>query len=135
MKLAAAAPQYGWTDLVYSLVPTGHHSQYPDDLPAFDGSDSHARRSASRSSGSTPLLYGTGQFGATFTPQIDAGLRVPVRRPTPSRRNPLCTGPDRRHPAGVHQRPLRLLPEPVVRAGSRIADVRTYRIPIFNAAR
>ena len=45
MKLAAAAPRYGWTDIVYSLVPNGHHSQYPDDLPAFDGSDStHAVR-------------------------------------------------------------------------------------------
>ena len=30
MKLAAAAPKYGWTDLVYSLVPTGSHFQEPE---------------------------------------------------------------------------------------------------------
>ena len=40
MKLAAAAPKYGWTDLVESLVPTGRHSQSPNELPAFDGSNS-----------------------------------------------------------------------------------------------
>lgn len=31
--LAAAAPKYGWTDLLYSLVPTGVHSQQPGSLP------------------------------------------------------------------------------------------------------
>src|SRR6185295_7758117 len=40
MKLAAAAPRYGWTDIIYSLIPTGRHFQSPDRLPAFDGSDS-----------------------------------------------------------------------------------------------
>ena len=29
MKLAATAPRYGWTDLVYSLVPNGHHLPVP----------------------------------------------------------------------------------------------------------
>ncbi|MDP8955358.1 MAG: hypothetical protein M3N24_00125 [Actinomycetota bacterium] len=38
MRLAAAAPKYGWTDLVYSLVPTGKHHR--NRLPATDGSDS-----------------------------------------------------------------------------------------------
>ncbi len=38
MRLAAAAPKYGWTDLVYSLVPTGKH--YRKRLPAIDGRDS-----------------------------------------------------------------------------------------------
>ena len=26
MSLAAAAPKYGWTDLAYTLVPTGTHA-------------------------------------------------------------------------------------------------------------
>ncbi|HEY3021583.1 MAG TPA: CocE/NonD family hydrolase C-terminal non-catalytic domain-containing protein, partial [Solirubrobacteraceae bacterium] len=38
LRLAASAPRYGWTDLVYSLVPNGTHLR--DQLPAFDGSDS-----------------------------------------------------------------------------------------------
>ncbi len=40
MGLAAAAPRYGWTDLVYSLVPTGTHFGEPGNLPAFNGCDS-----------------------------------------------------------------------------------------------
>lgn len=36
MRLVAAAPKYGWTDLLYSLVPTGTHMR--DSLPPFDPS-------------------------------------------------------------------------------------------------
>lgn len=39
MKLAAVAPRYGWTDLAYSLVPTGTHLQEPGSLPRADGCD------------------------------------------------------------------------------------------------
>ena len=39
MKLAAVAPKYGWTDLAYTLVPNGHHSQSPGELPATNGCD------------------------------------------------------------------------------------------------
>ncbi len=38
MKLATVISKYGWTDLAYSLAPTGTH--LPGRLPAFDGSDS-----------------------------------------------------------------------------------------------
>jgi dienelactone hydrolase len=37
MKLAAVLTKYGWTDLGYSLAPTGTHM--PGTLPAFDGAD------------------------------------------------------------------------------------------------
>jgi dienelactone hydrolase len=40
MKLAAVAPRYGWTDLVYSLVPTGRQSALPGRLPDPRGCDS-----------------------------------------------------------------------------------------------
>lgn len=40
MRLAAAAPRYGWTDLAYSLAPTGRHSSSPRRLPAANGCDS-----------------------------------------------------------------------------------------------
>ncbi|MDX6642594.1 MAG: type transport system ATP-binding protein, partial [Solirubrobacteraceae bacterium] len=39
-KLAAAAPTYGWTDLVYSLIPTGRHFFDFGSPPSLDGSDS-----------------------------------------------------------------------------------------------
>lgn len=40
MRLAAAAPRYGWTDLAYALAPTGTHSSSPGRLPATNGCDS-----------------------------------------------------------------------------------------------
>jgi len=40
MKLATAAPRYGWTDLANSLVPTGAHSARANQLPDFNGCDS-----------------------------------------------------------------------------------------------
>jgi dienelactone hydrolase len=39
MSLAAAAPKYGWTDLSYTLVPNGFHSEDPSRLPATNGCD------------------------------------------------------------------------------------------------
>jgi len=38
MHIVAVAPLYGWTDLLYSLVPTGRH--YRDSLPDIHGCDS-----------------------------------------------------------------------------------------------
>lgn len=40
MKLAAVGPRYGWTDLPYSLLPTGNHFFDFGSPPATDGSDS-----------------------------------------------------------------------------------------------
>jgi hypothetical protein len=39
MHLAATAPRYGWTDLAYTLVPNGMHSELPGiaNMPAFNG--------------------------------------------------------------------------------------------------
>jgi dienelactone hydrolase len=37
MQLAAAAPKYGWTDLAYTLVPNGLHSELPSALPLTNG--------------------------------------------------------------------------------------------------
>ena len=96
MKIAATAPKYGWTDLVYSLVPTGKHFQLPGALPAFDGSDS-----------STPIgvpkktilaaLYDSGKTGippgsahATFSPQVDQAFLC-LQSTDPYESNPACT--------------------------------------------
>ena len=44
MRLAVSAPKYGWTDLAYTLVPTGLHMQTPDQLPSTDGCDTGPTR-------------------------------------------------------------------------------------------
>jgi dienelactone hydrolase len=40
VKVVAGAAKYGWTDLVYSLIPTGNHFYDAGAPPATDGSDS-----------------------------------------------------------------------------------------------
>lgn len=40
IELVAAAPKYGWTDLLASLTPTGRHFYDEGPMPATDGSDS-----------------------------------------------------------------------------------------------
>ena len=77
MKLAAAAPKYGWTDLVDSLVPTGRHSTNPNNLPAFDGSTSTSPLGIPKRS-INAALYASGKTGippggshTTFPSKID----------------------------------------------------------------
>ena len=89
MKLAVSAPRL-WTDIVYSLIPNGHHSQYPGDLPAFDGSDSSSPFGIPKQS-IVSILYGTGQFGATFTP-VDLAFRC-LFAPEPFETAPACQNP------------------------------------------
>ncbi|HEV3001616.1 MAG TPA: CocE/NonD family hydrolase C-terminal non-catalytic domain-containing protein [Solirubrobacteraceae bacterium] len=62
MRLAAVLTRYGWTDLVYSLAPTGAH--LPGRLPAFDGADSLQPPGIVKRSFNTVLF----QSGATGTP-------------------------------------------------------------------
>ena len=89
MKLAAAAPKYGWTDLVDSLVPTGQHIPVcPETCPPFDGSDStvadrhpeedHHRGALRQRQDRHPA----GSAHATFPTSIDQAFGVPsVDRP------------------------------------------------------
>jgi dienelactone hydrolase len=96
MKLAAAAPKYGWTDLVYSLVPTGKHNQLPGFLPAFDGSDSTVPIGIPKKS-IVAALYDSGKTGippgsphATFSSAIDQAFGC-LQSTDPYETNPLCT--------------------------------------------
>ena len=66
MKLAAAAPRYGWTDLVYSLFPNGHHSQKPGGPAAPSTAPTRPTRSASRRRASTRCCIGPGFIGTTL---------------------------------------------------------------------
>jgi X-Pro dipeptidyl-peptidase C-terminal non-catalytic domain/RTX calcium-binding nonapeptide repeat (4 copies) len=90
MSLVAAAPKYGWTDLVYSLDPTGTHLQEPGNMPATNGCDSGPTEldGSPCPNPQTPLgmpkasingaLYASGKTGippgsshTTFPPSID----------------------------------------------------------------
>jgi dienelactone hydrolase len=129
MKLAVVAPRYGWTDIVYSLIPNGHHSQYPDRLPAFDGSSTATPFGIPKQSINS-ILYGTGQFGATFPSTIDESFRC-LFATEPFETAPLCQNPIQN-----------ILPEFISDRSAyyqnqwfaRIASDPSYRIPIFNAA-
>ena len=135
MKLAAAAPKYGWTDLVESLVPTGRHSQSPNDLPAFDGSNSTSPLGIPKRS-INAALYASGKTGippgsahATFPASIDEA-EVCLSSADPIELNPLCT-------STVNN----LLPEFINDRSAyyqnaffaKIATDPSYRIPVFNA--
>ncbi len=149
MSLAATAPKYGWTDLVYSLVPTGTHEQEPGALPAFNGCDSGPRKL----DGSlcpiprTPIgipkksilaaLYASGKTGippgsshTTFPPKIDNAITC-LQGSYPPEQNPACASTIEN-----------LLPEFLRERSAyyqnaffgRIASDPAYRIPVFNAA-
>jgi hypothetical protein len=94
MRVVAVAPKYGWTDLVYSLVPNGSHMR--DALPAFDGSGSASpfgvpKRSIVAglyASGKTGIPPGTSSH-ATFPPKIDDAI-VCLQSTDPFESNPAC---------------------------------------------
>ncbi|MGI8512385.1 MAG: CocE/NonD family hydrolase, partial [Solirubrobacteraceae bacterium] len=70
MRIVAAAPKYGWTDLVESLVPNG--AQLRDRLPAFDGSTVLS-----------PLGYPKKVITAGFIARGNAGLDSPEKATLP----------------------------------------------------
>ena len=94
MRLAASAPKYGWTDLVYSLVPNGSHLR--DTLPPTDPAQAisllgYPKRSI------VSALYASGKTGVpppgahtTFAAAIDESL-VCLQSPLPFAANPQCT--------------------------------------------
>jgi dienelactone hydrolase len=128
MKLAVTAPRYGWTDIVYSLIPTGHHSQYPDRLPAFDGSDTSSPFGIPKQSINN-ILYGTGLFGATFTDQVAEAFTC-MSAPEPYEAQPACQNPIANTlPEFLNDRSAYYQNDWFARI-YREAD---YRIPIFNA--
>ena len=145
MSLAAAAPKYGWTDLAYTLVPTGLHSGLPGDLPSFDGCDTGPRTlsGAPCPGGGTPVgiakmsiiagLFASGNLviggHTTFPPSFFEAVAC-LESVSPPEANPLCAGTI-----------STLLPE-FLRDRSayyqhdffaNIASDPSYRVPIFNA--
>jgi hypothetical protein len=97
MRLAASAPKYGWTDLLYSFVPNGSHLR--DRLPPTDPAQASTRDPFGfpRESILT-ALYTTGKFGSppngshlTFPASFDQAVAC-LSSTDPFEENPLCTG-------------------------------------------
>ncbi|MDX6671837.1 MAG: type transport system ATP-binding protein [Solirubrobacteraceae bacterium] len=94
MRIVAAAPKYGWTDLAYSLVPNGAHRR--DALPAFDGASTsnpvgfpkQSINAALYGSGKTGIPPGTGAH-TTFPMEIDQAQAC-LTSSDPFESNPLC---------------------------------------------
>jgi dienelactone hydrolase len=108
MGLSAIAPKYGWTDLAYSLVPTGMHFGTPGQLPAtngcssgptqLDGSGCPAPQNPNGLAKASILtaLYATGagipgQAHTTFAPSITTSL-VCLQGPEAALAIPPCSG-------------------------------------------
>jgi len=136
MKLAAAAPKYGWTDLLYSLVPTGEHFQTPDALPPFDASASTVPIGIPKRS-INAALYASGKTGippggphTTFPSYIDDALTC-LSQPYPFDANPLCQSTiDSTMPAFISDRSAYYQTE----FFAHLAAHPAYRTPLFNAA-
>jgi predicted acyl esterase len=72
MELAAAAPQWPWSDLAYSLMPNGSMLDYVADNP-YRGADGKARIGVEKASYVTGL-YGTGVASSNYAlPGADPG--------------------------------------------------------------
>jgi hypothetical protein len=135
MQLVAAAPKYGWTDLVYSLVTNGSHFQSPDRLPAFDGSDTTTPFGTPKKSiiaglydsGTTGIPPGTAH--ATFTPAITEAFAC-LNSGDPYETNPSCINPIANTlPEFVRDRSAYYQNQWF----SQMASDPNYRIPIFSA--
>lgn len=96
MRMAAAAPRYGWSDLLYALVPNGSHAR--DSLPASDvASATTTKPFGMPRSSIVAALFATGRVGdprtggrATFPPELDRAIAC-LSSATPLEENPLCT--------------------------------------------
>ncbi len=94
MQLAAAAPKYGLTDLLYSLVPNGAHGR--SELPPSDGSGTTSPIGFPKQS-IVAGLYASGKTGippgsrhATFPESIDRAVVCAQSYYDPVESNPLC---------------------------------------------
>jgi hypothetical protein len=85
MRLVAAAPKYGWTDLVYSLVPNGTGETAGGPL----GTSKRTIVAGLYASGKTGVPPGSSH--TTFPPSIDAAFLC-LQSVDPFESNPLCGG-------------------------------------------
>ena len=149
MRLRVSAPKYGWTDLAYSLVPTGAHMQEPGKLPDTRGCDTGPRTfNGEDCTGEfSPVgmpkrsivagLYASGTTGVppgsphtTFPPEIDQAI-VCLNGTYPPETDPSCdTTVQQLLPAFLRERSAYYQG----RFFRKIAAQRHFRVPVFNAA-
>jgi dienelactone hydrolase len=146
MRLAAAAPKYGWTDLAYTLVPNGLHSELPGQLPDIDGCDSGPRQLDGSLCPGTPNpvgmpktsilagLYGTGNLisggHTTFPLPVHEAFNC-LNGTYPPELNPLCTNTlETTLPEFLRDRSAYYQNE----FFANIAGDPSYRVPLFDAA-
>ena len=145
MGLSVIAPRYGWTDLAYSLIPNGIHSQLPGELPAADGCTTGPLDLDGQAcpGGGAPVgvpktsivsaLYATGSSAhsshTTFPPEITEAFTC-LQASYPLENNPACadtlatTLPRfMRERSAYYQNDF----------FDRIATDASYRIPVFNS--
>jgi dienelactone hydrolase len=135
MQLAAAAPKYGWTDLVDSLVHSGRHSQDPNQLPAFDGSNSTSPIGFPKQS-IVAALYASGKTGippgsahTTFPPSVDDAMGC-LQSSDPFETNPLCANAlATTLPEFIDDRSAYYQND----FFAKVASDPTYRTPVFGA--
>jgi hypothetical protein len=149
MSLVATAPKYGWTDLVYSLVPTGTHLQEPGHLPAKNGCDSGplTLNGDPCPSPVTPVgipkqsivaaLYASGKTGVppgsahtTFSAEVD-NAQACLQGPYPPVAGALCDDTiNNTLPRFLRERS----PYYQTRFFNKIGSTASWRVPVFNAA-
>jgi acetyl esterase/lipase len=95
IKLAAAAPKYGWTDLIESLVPDGLESE--NGMRSTDAATAHTNPLGFPKRSINAALYASGKTGVppgtnhtTFPPEIDQAMGC-LQSPDPYESNPACT--------------------------------------------
>jgi dienelactone hydrolase len=126
MRLVAAAPRYGWTDLAYSLVPNGAHLE--ERQPAVDGSSTREPTGFPKRT-IVGALFATGQQGATFPASIVDGFAC-LQAPLPIDTNPQCAGVrDGLLPSFVSDRSAYYQN----RFFERLASGATPPVPVFSA--
>ena len=130
MEIAAAVPQWPWTDLAYSLMPNGRTLDYVADAP-YRGPGGTAPIGVEKAS-FVSLLYGSGLALSNYaTPGTDSGADLTpwyglVTAGEPYDSNPAATTiVDRDHLA-----PLLLLHRPRHRAGAAADPERLERRPL-----
>jgi acetyl esterase/lipase len=138
LHLAVAAPKYGWTDLVHSLTPTGHHFYDAGLMPATDGTDSGYNLVESKgATAGIPIktiiagLYASGTVGAnhaTFPREVDSAFKCSQTFYPPEAAPPLCgdflnvVGPRYMRYSSAYYRNDFF---------TRVANDPAYRIPVF----
>lgn len=132
MKLAAVAPEYGWTDLLHSLVPNGRYLQ--DQVAPTPPAEAVSRTpfgSPKRSFISTlfpPRTPGDGRAGPTFPTQVSETFAC-LSSNTAYEVNPLCANVAAVVDSFVTDRSAYLQ----THFFSRMANDSEARVPVFSA--